>query len=90
LFGRGAADAIVTTGMTKPLDGGSVRQVASDHHAPTAGCHSHGNDAKPRRAGNDATGCSLVGSKAIEWRPRVPEVLGEHFPWSHAWIKSSG
>lgn len=40
---------------------------------------SHDRDAKPGKAGNDATGCSLVGSRAIARMPREPEVLGKHF-----------
>lgn len=66
---RGAAYALVTTGMMNPRNGGSVSQVASDHFAPTAGCQPL-QGAKPATAGIHLA-CSLVGPRAIEWVPRV-------------------
>lgn len=51
---------------------------------------SHGRDARPGGRNDDATGCSLVGPRAIEWTPRVPGVLGQHFRGATRGIKSSG
>jgi hypothetical protein len=70
IFSRGAAGAIDTTGKMKPLGGGSVRRVAVGHRTPVPGCQPRqGRKSKVAKSGT--TDYSLVGLRAIEWRPWV-------------------
>lgn len=66
---RGASGTIVTTGMMKPLVGGSIRRAAvSDYYAPTPGCQPR-QRRKSKMTNNVATDCSIDRFESIGWAP---------------------